>query len=164
MSMAAQDSPASVFGHLLPGLSAQGSSQTAAEPGRPQRQEQQQQKRQRAQRGQRPSRHATSDDILHETVILLAALTLQQEDSLSRIKMSTAFTIYMEHTRRSCVASSLRSFGGMVQEAGQGRKGRSSSHCHIAAARHGDPSQAAIAGSENPGSRGGQECKMAGPI
>ena len=111
---------ASVFGDWLPALSAQQNGTTkkpreSGQSGQPSKRPRQ------ARRGQRGNGQRINPDNLNNVVSILAALSLQQEDALNRVRLDSSRTFHLEQTGQGAILRSLYEAGRSWREKkGQG--------------------------------------------
>ena len=105
------DEVASVFGNWLPALAAaQGG--TAKKPREQSQSDGQPNKRPRpTRRGQRSNGQRIQQDNINNVVSMLAALSLQQEDALSRVRLDSSHTFHLEQTGPGAILKSLYAAG-----------------------------------------------------
>ena len=111
---------ATVFGDWLPALSQQnGSRKKPREQG--QNDGQPSKRPRQARRGQRGNGQRIQADNLNNVVSILAALSLQQEDALNRVRLDSSHTFHLEQTGPGAILKALYEAGRSWREKkGQG--------------------------------------------
>ena len=112
---------ASVFGDWLPALSAQQNGSTKKPREQGQSDGQPSKRPRQARRGQRGNGQRIQPDNLNNVVLILAALSLQQEDALNRVRLDSSRAFHLEQTGQGAILKSLYEAGRSWHEKkGQG--------------------------------------------